>query len=102
MERALVLFHHPEKAFPSFHIAGTNGKGSTAAMLHRILCLGGYRTALYTSPHLVAFTERIRVGDQEISPDEVVALAEEVWQRTLAADIPLTFFEFVTVMALVF
>ena len=102
MDRALALFDHPEKAFPSFHIAGTNGKGSTAAMLHRILCLGGYRTALYTSPHLVAFTERIRVRDQEISPDEVVALAEEVWQRTLAADIPLTFFEFVTVMALVY
>jgi dihydrofolate synthase/folylpolyglutamate synthase len=102
MERALALFNHPEKTFPSFHIAGTNGKGSTAAMLHRILCLGGYRTALYTSPHLVSFTERIRIGDQEISPDEVVALAEEVWQRTLTADIALTFFEFVTLMAFIY
>jgi len=102
MERALALFNHPEKTFPSFHIAGTNGKGSTAAMLHRILCLGGYRTALYTSPHVVSFTERIRIGDQEISPDEVVALAEETWQRTLAADVALTFFEFVTVMAFVY
>jgi len=102
MERALVLFNHPEKTFPSFHIAGTNGKGSTAAMLHRILCLGGYRTALYTSPHLVSFTERIRIGDREISPDEVVALAEEVWRRTLTADVALTFFEFVTVMAFVY
>jgi len=102
MERALALFNHPEKTFPSFHIAGTNGKGSTAAMLHRILCLGGYRTALYTSPHLVSFTERIRIGDQEISPEEVVALAEEVWQRTLTADVALTFFEFVTVMAFVY
>jgi dihydrofolate synthase/folylpolyglutamate synthase len=102
MERALALFNQPEKTFPSFHIAGTNGKGSTAAMLHRILCLGGYRTALYTSPHLVSFTERIRIGDQEISPDEVVALAEEVWQRTLTADIALTFFEFVTLMAFIY
>ncbi|MBI2182038.1 MAG: bifunctional folylpolyglutamate synthase/dihydrofolate synthase [Deltaproteobacteria bacterium] len=102
MERALALFNRPEKTFPSFHIAGTNGKGSTAAMLHRILCLGGYRTALYTSPHLVSFTERIRIGDQEISPDEVVALAEEVWRRTLTADVALTFFEFVTVMAFVY
>ena len=102
MERALALFNHPEKTFPSFHIAGTNGKGSTAAMLHRILCLGGYRTALYTSPHLVSFTERIRIGDQEISPDEVVALAAEVWQSTLAADVALTFFEFVTAMAFVY
>lgn len=102
MERALALFYHPEKAFPSFHIAGTNGKGSTAAMLQRILSLGGYRTALYTSPHLVSFTERIRIGDQEISPDEVVALAQEIWQRTSAADIALTFFEFITVMAFVY
>ena len=102
MERALAVFDHPEKAFPSFHIAGTNGKGSTAAMLHRILSLAGYRTGLYTSPHLKSFTERMRVGDREISPDEVVALAEEVRQRTSAADVPLTFFEFVTVMAFVY
>lgn len=102
MDRALELFGRPEKAFLSFHIAGTNGKGSTAAMLHRMLSLGGYRTALYTSPHLESFTERIRIGDQEISPEEVVALAEEVWQHTLAADIPLTFFEFVTVMAFIY
>ena len=102
MERALALFDHPEKTFRSFHIAGTNGKGSTAAMLHSILCLGGYRTALYTSPHLVSFTERIRVGDREISPDEVVALAQEVRQRIFAAEVSLTFFEFVTVMAFVY
>ena len=56
MRQALSLFNHPEQKFPSFHIAGTNGKGSTAAMLHRILSLAGYRTALYTSPHLFSFT----------------------------------------------
>ncbi len=102
MERALALFDHPEKTFPSFHIAGTNGKGSTAAMLHRILCCAGYRTALYTSPHLVSFTERMRIGDEEIAPDEVVALADEIWRRAEAANIFLTFFEIVTVMALVY
>jgi dihydrofolate synthase/folylpolyglutamate synthase len=102
MNRALDLFDHPEKQFPSFHIAGTNGKGSTAAMLHRILSQSGYRAALYISPHLVSFTERIRVGDEEIVPDEVIALAQEIWDRTAAADVPLTFFEFVTVMAFVY
>ncbi|MGH7816262.1 MAG: bifunctional folylpolyglutamate synthase/dihydrofolate synthase, partial [Candidatus Binatia bacterium] len=102
MERALALFDHPEKKFPSFHIAGTNGKGSTAAMLQRILSLAGYRTALYTSPHLVSFTERMRVGDAEIAPEDVVALADEVRQLSEAADVPLTFFEFVTVMAFVY
>ena len=101
MNQALALFEHPEKQFPSFHIAGTNGKGSTAAMLHRILSRGGYQVALYTSPHLVSFTERIRVGDEEITPNEVVALAQEIWDRTGAANVSLTFFEFVTVMAFV-
>ena len=62
MERALALFDHPERRFAALHIAGTNGKGSTAAMVQRVLSLAGYRTALYTSPHLVSFTERMRVG----------------------------------------
>jgi dihydrofolate synthase / folylpolyglutamate synthase len=102
MDQALSLFDHPEKKFPSFHIAGTNGKGSTAAMLHRILSQSGYRVALYTSPHLVSFTERIRIGDEEIAPNEVVALADEIWDRTTAANVSLTFFEFVTVMGFIY
>ena len=102
MNQALALFDHPERQFLSFHIAGTNGKGSTAAMLHRILSQSGYRVALYTSPHLVSFTERIRVGDEEIAPNEVVALAQEIRNRTAAANVPLTFFEFVTVMAFIY
>ena len=102
MDLALSLFNHPEKNFPSFHIAGTNGKGSTAAMLHRILSLAGYRTALYTSPHLVSFTERMRIDDSEISPDAVTELAEEVRVTTAAANVSLTFFEYITVMAFIY
>jgi len=102
MNQALSLFGHPEQKFPSLHIAGTNGKGSTAAMLHRILSLAGYRTALYTSPHLVSFTERIRISDKEITPEDVVALAKEITERTAAVDVTLTFFEFVTVLAFVY
>lgn len=102
VERALSLFGHPERRYPAFHIAGTNGKGSTAAMLHRILSLAGYRAALYTSPHVVSFTERIRIGEEEISPAEVVELAEEIKSRAAEAGIPLTFFEFVTVMAFIY
>ncbi|MGH7795079.1 MAG: bifunctional folylpolyglutamate synthase/dihydrofolate synthase [Candidatus Binatia bacterium] len=102
MERALALFGQPHEAFPSIHIAGTNGKGSTAAMLHRILSDGGYRTALYTSPHLVSFTERIRIDGEEIAAQDVVAIAGEIWRETAAADVALTFFEFITVMALVY
>src|SRR5258706_1248414 len=102
VERALALWDHPEDKFPSIHIAGTNGKGSTAAMLHRMLSLAGYRTAFYTSPHLVSFTERMRVGDDEINPVEVVTLADEVRRCTAAAAVPLTFFEFVTVVAFIY
>jgi dihydrofolate synthase/folylpolyglutamate synthase len=102
VERALALFDHPERRYPSFHVAGTNGKGSTAAMLHRILTAAGYRAALYTSPHVVSFTERIRVGDEEISEDEVVELADEIKRRTAEANVRLTFFEFVTVMAFIY
>ena len=71
-------------------------------MLQRILSLAGYRTALYTSPHLVSFTERIKIGDEEITEDEVVAIADEIWQRTSSAGIALTYFEVVTVMAFIY
>lgn len=102
MERALALFGHPERRYPALHIAGTNGKGSTAAMLHRILSLAGYRAGLYTSPHVVSFTERIRVGDAEIPEAEVTELAQLVRSAAEKEAIPLTFFEFATVMALVY
>ena len=98
----LKLFGYPERKFPSIHIAGTNGKGSTSAILQRILSLAGYRTALYTSPHLVAFTERIKIGDEEITEAEVVAIADEIWQRTSTAGIGLTYFEVVTVMGFIY
>ena len=102
MRQALALFNHPENQFPSLHIAGTNGKGSTAALLHNILQQAGYRTALYTSPHLESFTERIRIGQEEIAQAEVVSLADEIWHCTAEANVPLTFFEFITVMAFIY
>lgn len=100
--RLLSLFGAPQRRYPAFHIAGTNGKGSTAAMLQRILSAAGYRSALYTSPHVVSFTERIRVGEEEISREEVVELAEEIKTRSAAAGICLTYFEFVTAMAFIY
>jgi dihydrofolate synthase/folylpolyglutamate synthase len=63
---------HPERKYPSVHIAGTNGKGSTAAFLESILRHAGYRTGLYTSPHLERINERIRVNGEEI-PDRAFA-----------------------------
>src|SRR5271167_2866591 len=63
----------PDRAYPSANIAGTNGKGSTAAFLESILRRAGFRTGLNTSPHLERINERIRVNGEEISDDEFAA-----------------------------
>ena len=96
---ALKNLGDPQARFVSVHIAGTNGKGSVAAMLHAMLDAAGHRVGLYTSPHLVSFTERIRVGATAISEEDVVALAREIHSAATLRGIELTFFEFVTVMA---
>lgn len=70
-------FHRPHKRFKSIHIGGTNGKGSTSHMLAAILQSQGYRTGLYTSPHLVDFRERIRVDGEMISKDAVVEFVKK-------------------------
>src|SRR3990172_1773458 len=96
---ALQRLGNPHERFPSLHVAGTNGKGSVAAMLHAVLNAAGYRVGLYTSPHLVRFTERIRVGTEEVSPDEVAELTAEIQRAVTGYGVKLTFFEFITVMA---
>jgi dihydrofolate synthase / folylpolyglutamate synthase len=96
---------HPSRAYPSAHIAGTNGKGSTAAFLESILRHAGFRTGLNTSPHLEKINERIRINSQEIS-DEVFAATFSRMLRTIeqllaAAKLRAhpTYFECVTAMA---
>lgn len=88
----------PQQHFLCVHVAGTNGKGSTAAFLAAILQAAGYRVGLYTSPHLQSFCERIRIDGAAISEAEIVTLTDQL--RHLCAEIPVTFFEFTTVMAL--
>jgi len=103
LERVMLALRNlgdPHKRFAAVHIAGTNGKGSVAAMLHAIFGAAGYRVGLYTSPHLVRFTERIRVGPESIAEADVVTLAREIRAAATVRGIDLTFFEFVTVMAL--
>ncbi len=95
----------PQRKFPAVHIAGTNGKGSTAAMTASVLREAGLRAGLYTSPHLVSITERIRIGLDEIAPDEFARLATDVraaGERLVAENIlpaPPTFFEQATMIA---
>ena len=78
MRAMLRAMKHPERAFPSVLIAGTNGKGSTAATLASILRASGLKTGLYTSPHLVRINERIRVNGEEISDNLFARLHGEV------------------------
>src|ERR1700751_2648441 len=78
MRVLLQALEHPERAFRSVLIAGTNGKGSTAATLASILRTSGLRTGLYTSPHLVRINERIRINGIEISDDDFARLHGEV------------------------
>ena len=95
---------HPERAVPVVHLAGTNGKGSTAAMVESIFRAAGWRTGLYTSPHLVRLGERVQVDRRPLTEDEIAAYVREL--RPVAAglapeapDERPSFFEFMTAMA---
>lgn len=70
IEKLLELMDHPERKFKTIHVAGTNGKGSTTAMLASILTASGIKTGMYTSPHLSEYTERMVVNGQEITPNQ--------------------------------
>jgi dihydrofolate synthase/folylpolyglutamate synthase len=91
----------PHTRFPSVHIAGTRGKGSTAAMCEAGLRAAGYRTGFYISPHLHTFRERIQVNREEISREDVVALVEEI--RPFVERVPgVTTFEAITAMGFLY
>src|SRR2546421_3608306 len=81
MRLLLRALDHPERRFPSVLIAGTNGKGSTAATLASILHASGMRTGLYTSPHLASINERIRINGEVIGDDKF-ALLHDMVERT--------------------
>ncbi len=88
----------PQNRYRTLHIAGTNGKGSTAAMAAAMLQAAGYRVGLYTSPHLVDFRERIRVNGEMIPESRVAQLTEQL-QALCQPDLSPTFFEYTTAMA---
>jgi dihydrofolate synthase/folylpolyglutamate synthase len=104
VERLLDALGRPQEKFPAVQIAGTNGKGSVAAMLDRISRAARIKTGLYTSPHLISVTERIRIAGQEISRERFAVMAttvraacEEIERETGALP---TFFEQLTAAAL--
>jgi dihydrofolate synthase/folylpolyglutamate synthase len=99
--RALVgALGHPDRAYPSIVVAGTNGKGSVTAMAERGLRAAGCRTGRYTSPHLVDLEERFAVAGEPISPAQLDGLAARVMEAARALPAPPSFFEATTAVAL--
>src|SRR6185295_9725580 len=99
---------HPQRAYRTVTVAGTNGKGSVAAMIEAIARAAGHRTALFTSPHLLRIEERIKAAGREIPEDSFAALATRVREAGDSLVIegkllsPPTFFEQVTAIALTY
>lgn len=91
---------NPERNLRVFHIAGTNGKGSVCAMLDAMLRAAGYRTGLYTSPHLIEFGERIRVNGEMISPGDIAQGLTRLRRICQDGNYSPTFFELTTALAL--
>lgn len=105
MRALCAALGNPERAFPSIHVAGTNGKGSVSAMVATALDAAGYRTGLYTSPHLVRIEERFVVAGREVARDVLAASAArvraavEALMRGGRLEAPATFFECTTAAA---
>lgn len=96
-QRLLEVCGNPQDNFMSIHIAGTNGKGTTAAMIASILIEAGYKVGLYTSPHLLRFNERIRINGTPITDERIVEFMSQY--KTAIDKIESTFFEATTAMA---
>lgn len=104
MQALAVVLGEPQKRFPVIHLAGTNGKGSTSAMLESIFRAAGYKTGMFTSPHLVYQGERVQVNAEKLSHDAIVyytgVIRQAGQQASLNnADLFPSFFEFMTAMA---
>src|SRR4030043_1083155 len=103
ISRLMSALDNPHTSFLSVHVAGTNGKGSTSAIIASILKTAGFKVGLFTSPHVVSVTERIRVNGEEMTEDDVIKLAEEIKNIVeRLGDFSPTFFEVVTAMALLY
>ncbi|MDD5363515.1 MAG: bifunctional folylpolyglutamate synthase/dihydrofolate synthase [Ignavibacteria bacterium] len=97
IRKLVALSDNPHKNFKSIHIAGTNGKGSVASMISSVLTESGFKTGLYTSPHVKDFRERIRINGKMIPKDYVISFTEKLYKE-IEKIIP-SFFEVTTAMA---
>ena len=99
IEKILKLLGNPENDFKIIHIAGTNGKGSVCALTAKILECEGFKTALYTSPHLIDYTERIKINSEDISKEDFAKYLNLVVELADKNSIELTEFEILTAVA---
>jgi dihydrofolate synthase/folylpolyglutamate synthase len=105
MRRLMTALGHPERAFKSIHVVGTNGKSSTTRMIAAIIARHGHRVGTYLSPHLLGFNERVRVDDQDITPQQLADAIEralrgaEQVNRSSGGEDPVTQFELLTAAA---
>ncbi len=99
MEAILDALDGPHHHYPSVHVAGTNGKGSTCAFLSSILVEAGYKTGLYTSPHLFSLTERFKINHENIAENELAKLIYEI-KTLIEKGYELSYFEYTTAIAM--
>lgn len=102
IQTLLAQLGNPQDVCPMIHIAGTNGKGSTAAMLASVLASAGYRTGLYTSPYITRFHERIQINGEEISDEALIQLTQEIYPYVQAMPEHPSEFELVTTLAFLY
>lgn len=100
--KLLNILGNPHQKCKSIHIAGTTGKGSTAAFLAQILQEAGYTVGLYTSPHLIKFNERIKINGKGISDQDLISLVKTVKEKVEQNNLQPTFFEFTTALAFLY
>lgn len=102
IEKILEIFDNPQDKLKVIHIAGTNGKGSTATMINNILITNGYKCGLYTSPHILSYTERFKINNIDISNDKLNSILNSVNTKAKENNIDLTEFELLTALAFIY
>ncbi len=105
LERMAALtaaFDHPDRSFPSIHVAGSNGKGSVCTKIAKAYELSGKKVGLYTSPHIASFRERIQINGEMISEEDTVFYLSRLLRTNVVLDLQATFFEITTMMALLY
>jgi len=99
IQKLLKLLNNPENKFKSIHIAGTNGKGSTAEMLNSVFSFTNYKVGLYTSPHLLKINERIKINNVDISDENLNKYLDKILNLINSNNLNPTFFDILTVIA---